>query len=89
MNDDSWKGEHLIHVPRNPDAGRGLNMKTRKINGRLAARIARREKVVVLHETGMTPTDIGATIGCSHSAVRSDLIAMGMWQRKSEDRECS
>jgi len=76
---DDWRGEHLIRIPRQrPHGGGGYNMKSHGINGKQAARSARRERVQVLHAKGMTMTDIAATIGCSHSSVRADLIAMGL-----------
>ncbi len=78
MKDDHWKGEHLVRIQRNPHAGSGTNMKTRKVNRKAAAKVERRARIQVLHAKGLTETDIAATVGCSHTCVRNDLAALGL-----------
>lgn len=73
-----WRGEHLI--TRVPKARRsGFNMKSRDAVAPVASKlIARRSKVSALFDTGLSPTEIGAQIGCTSTTVRKDLIAMGL-----------
>lgn len=77
VDTSDWKGERFYHVPRvvkvQPDAP--------KLTGaeqKIAARDARRKKLVDMIGKDLTETDLAATLGVSRTCIRADLKALGL-----------
>ena len=82
MNEQSWMGEHLIRARHDPHAGAGLNMKTKTTATTAAQRIARREKVGVMHGQGISGPEMAKELGCTRTTILNDLKSLGLEVKK-------
>lgn len=89
LNDESWKGEHFVKIPKqnfNTGGGTYYIKNRRKVAKSVDLVQQRRDQIRTLIEIGFSGREIAERVGITHSLVRQDAHVMGLSLRMVNTR---